>query len=153
MMCNKTTDTNINNLQIGLKCNNTLIPIYFQHKFADDISSFQKFILFGTYPISNKDKCKYTQLIENCDNSNYFKRENENKNLCRTSYSDFTTGKNQSDLCTQTYYKQIIYTINNIPLSKTNTFSENLRKINKSTNFFKQKYLKYKQKYLKFKSS
>lgn len=95
----------------GFQCEETLIPIYFDHKIADYISTFQKLLNFSTYPIeTTKDCvsiCKNFSLISNCEMiiPEIFHFSNE-KNLCNT--------KIQNDIpddytCPKTYYKTIKY--------------------------------------------
>lgn len=94
----------------GFQCEETLIPIYFDHKIADYISTFQKLLNFSTYPIKTTSDCvpicNNFSLISNCEvEIPNFYLDNE-KNLCNTIIQrdipdDYT--------CPKTYYKTIKY--------------------------------------------
>ena len=63
--------------------------------------------MFGTFPVSNEDECSYTQLINNCDNTNIFKKE-----LCYSKYVDLEKIPQYKNICPKPFYKNIIYTLN-----------------------------------------
>ena len=126
-------------------CNSNYIqiPIYFEHKIADFMSTFNTILLFGTYPVINDDDCNPQSLINdcdenissilpynkdniiNCDNMNdndgniYFKKGN----FCYKR----TIVKNENQICNNMYeedmkcpssfYKTIQYTQNNKNIS------------------------------------
>jgi hypothetical protein len=85
----------------SIQCLDTLIPIYFDHKIADHYSTFQKLLIFGTYPINNENCepiCINMSLINNCSITNI-----SNKNLCSTYIVD------DLDICPKTFYKTFKY--------------------------------------------
>ena len=133
--------------------NDDLVPIYFDHKVADAVSTFQKIILLGTYPVLNeKSKCTITSLIEECkdDNNKY------NQNYCNIKVLDlYQLNRGNNKYCINSYYKTFNYIYKNIEFKKYTDiveFSENIKKIYNDTgdvniiNNVKGGYYKY-QKY------
>jgi hypothetical protein len=125
----------------GLQCHDSISLIYFDHKIANSISIFQKFLNFGIYPVNNDDECFYTQLIKNCDNKKIF-----DSGLCKRELIDIP----YKDTCPQIWYKTLIYNIGTTTqYDKTLNICQliNTMKLFKSTT---KKYLKYKKKYLNY---
>ncbi len=142
--------------------NNDLIPIYFDHKIADAVSTFQKIILLGTYPVLNeKSKCTITSLIDECiDNNKY------DKNYCNNKELDlYQLNRTKNKYCINSYYKTFNYIYKNFEFNKyTNIveFSENIEKIYYDTGDINMinkvkggyyKYQKYKFKYNNLKNN
>lgn len=86
----------------GIQCYDNIIPIYFDHKLADGLSTFQKFLRFGTYP-NNNSKCEYESLINNCE---YIKTDSKYDNLCKKKLTDIE----DKFSCPYSYYKKLQYT-------------------------------------------
>jgi hypothetical protein len=102
----------------AFRCSTFKTLIYFDHKLADDASTFQKVLYFGSYPINgdhSPPQCEHENLIEGCEvNSkvlNYMKRIG--KNACRNyiQYGSKTWNINQNVICPKTFYKNIRYTL------------------------------------------
>ena len=89
----------------GFQCHEQLSPIYFDHKIADGASTFQKFLVFGTFPVKKNEECQYTQIINQCNNS-----EKGFKNTLCTYFID----KIESVYCPLTFYKTITYSYNQL---------------------------------------
>ena len=137
------------------QCMETMIPIYFDHKIADGLSTFQKLIYFGSYPINNYcDKsCVRSPLIKKCIDNNL-------KLAKETSFCEnFITDIDDDDTCPKTFYKKIIYNFKSdselIPNYKRKSLVDVIKYYDSIGKFsvedYKQKYLKYKNKYLKLK--
>lgn len=137
------------------QCTDTMIPIYFDHKMADGLSTFQKLIYFGIYPMNNPcDKsCVRTPLIKKCVDNNL--RINAEIPYC----INFITDISDEESCPQTFYKKIIFNFNTdrelIPDYQKKTLVDVIKYYDSIGKFlgggYKQKYLKYKIKYLKLK--
>lgn len=80
------------------------IPVYFDHKLADNKSTFQKLMRSGSFP-SDLEGCKYIPLIEGCGPDPF------NGEGC----GDNGRKENQlleEDACPKTFYKTISYSCN-----------------------------------------
>ena len=77
--------------------------IYFDHKIADAASIIQKFLYYVIYPVKNSDQCKYTQIINNCNNKESFK-----STYCSEKLNDIEF----QNSCPKTFYKTFQYSIN-----------------------------------------
>ncbi len=100
----------------AFRCSTFKTLIYFDHKLADDASTFQKVLYFGSYPINGDHSppdCEHENLIEGCEiNSkvlNYMR--NMGKNACRNyiEYGSKRWNINQNVICPKTFYKNIHY--------------------------------------------
>jgi hypothetical protein len=93
-------------------CNEKYIALYFDHKIADELSTFNKILFTGSYPIYPETTCAIHPLINGCnieDLTSIF----ENPCIKNTNYD--------IDIpCFPSFYKTIIYTINGKPVSNTN---------------------------------
>lgn len=81
----------------------TLVPIYFDHKVADEFSTFKKILFTGSYPIPDESECKVTPLINGCTF----------EGIGETDTNNCTQGdgfKNEIP-CYPTFYKGIEYTM------------------------------------------
>jgi hypothetical protein len=136
------------------QCYGDMIPIYFDHKIADGMSTFQKLLNFGSYPIQEGcTTCFRIPLIKKCIDTNI--RLNPDKSYCTDMLGDI----DDNDTCPATFYKKIIYNFATdtelIPkytkLSLVNVimYYDSIGKF--SVENYQQKYLKYKMKYLKLK--
>lgn len=104
-------------------CSKGYTPIYFDHKIADALSTFDKLLFTGAYPISKTSTvCEINPLIEGCDDivnlASLF-----SENPCKINQSL------DSDVpCFPSFYKTISYTINDTVLKNKNIifFLENL---------------------------
>jgi len=89
----------------SLQCYNTIIPIYFDHKIADGISSFQKILYFGSIPTTNKNNCNDIPLITGCENKVdkiTFYGKKLSKNHCFNTIIDIE----DNESCPETFYKR-----------------------------------------------
>ena len=117
------------NKVISIQCYSNIIPIYFDHKLADGLSTFQKLLRFGTYPLNKTNECITTSLIKNCEVP-ISDEENDFSNVCNTFIIDIPYNKS----CPSTFYKNIEYTYKQKPLIKKkdkfndNTIEESLNK-------------------------
>lgn len=102
----------------AFRCSTFKTLIYFDHKLADDASTFQKVLYFGSYPINGErapPACEHENLIEGCEISskvlNYMR--NIGKNACRDyiQYGRKVWNINQNVICPKTFYKNILYTL------------------------------------------
>lgn len=85
-------------------CNMAYTPIYFDHKIADELSTFNKLLFTGSYPTTSV--CEINPLIHGCTNL----AELETlfgKNPCTTNYT-----LDSEVPCFPSFYKTILYTIN-----------------------------------------
>ncbi len=81
-------------------CYDSLIPIYFDHKVADGISTFQKFLRLGEHPTANDND--FESMLENCDVTEELK----------TKYKiDKRMYVSPEDECPKTFYKKLEYTL------------------------------------------
>jgi hypothetical protein len=98
---------------IAFMCYSSIIPIYFDHKVADAVSTFQKFLRFGSYPTDNDDKntCIYESIINNCTPITE-EIKSVRENMCITGYY-----VDDEDECPDTFYKPLIYTFKGRPIS------------------------------------
>ena len=85
-------------------CNMSYTPIYFDHKIADELSTFNKLLFTGSYPTTSV--CKINPLIRGCTDivelESFF-----GKNPCTTNYT-----LDSEVPCFPSFYKTIVYTIN-----------------------------------------
>jgi len=85
-------------------CNMAYTPIYFDHKIADELSTFNKLLFTGSYPTTSV--CEINPLIHGCINiaeiELFF-----GKNPCTTNYT-----LDSEVPCFPSFYKTIVYTIN-----------------------------------------
>jgi len=106
-----------------LQCNYNIIPIYFDHKVADALSTFQKFLRFGIYPINYDAECEHESIINNCeppiDTYTY-------KNMCKDYLHDIPS----EFVCPIPYYKTIIYEYKEYIFRLNLSLEENLKKYN-----------------------
>lgn len=111
----------------GFQCQYTQIPIYFDHKIADSVSTLNKLLYFGTYPIEESNilqnpytleyyrcqpKCILTSLINNCDSNMCISITGVQKSdYCSKKIIDPPYNK----ICPQTFYKFIKYSFPSPP--------------------------------------
>ena len=85
-------------------CNMAYTPIYFDHKIADELSTFNKLLFTGSYPTTSV--CEINPLIHGCNDivmlESFF-----GKNPCTTNYT-----LDSEVPCFPSFYKTILYTIN-----------------------------------------
>lgn len=121
------------------QCYEDSIPVYFDHKIADGVSTLQKLLYYGIYPIEIPDEdefnydfqninlqqptvnvnenkciatCVLTPLIDICAKNNITQANNTNYcNIMITDIDDDIT-------CPITYYKTIQYTVKNENIDK-----------------------------------
>ena len=153
-------------------CHETIIPIYFDHKIADGLSVFQKFLYFGSRYTKNNNY-NIVPLIKNCaflNKANYLKNKFGFENGFNFMSGMFTDIEDEYS-CPQTYYKQIKYEFPNIPAPcnyKKHTLvslifyyishcpesnNSKKKKIKLQGGFYENKYLKYKNKYIELKKT
>jgi hypothetical protein len=114
--------------RIACSCNTKYVPIYFDHKIADELSTFNKLLFTGSYPIdknSTNTNCEINPLINGCEN-NLEELSKIFGNPCIESAS-----LDSEIPCFVTFYKTILYTFNNIKINSDN--DENIVEI--LTNF------------------
>lgn len=117
-----------NSIQKGimaLRCASFKTLIYFDHKLADDASTFQKVLYFGSYPINStnsngkKKPCIQESLITNCSiNPEVLSQmEQSSQNSCRNYIQSGSKMWNidQKYVCPPTFYKNIEYTFCKVP--------------------------------------
>ena len=98
-------------INMGRKaCNCSLqhIPIYFDHKIADSLSTFDKLLFTGSYP-TRSSECEITPLIGGCDDIEELKKL----------FPDSCTEEGTLDSevpCYPAFYKKISYTFHGTPL-------------------------------------
>jgi len=85
------------------------VAIYFDHKVADELSTFKKILFTGAYPVVNETDCNKNTLISGCENEKIDFKCNSQL------YIDYELS------CYPSFYKTIKYTINgkNIKTSKS----------------------------------
>lgn len=102
----------------AFRCSAFKTLIYFDHKLADDYSTFQKILYFGSYPINNNKNtppCEHESLIQGCsihpDLLQYM--NTTEKNACRNyiQYDSKVGNISQDYICPKTFYKHIQYTL------------------------------------------
>lgn len=150
----------------SFQCYESIIPIYFDHKIADGVSTFQKLIYFGIYPIEQTNPechpiCKRTPLIKKClKHNNEIDSEYNNEKVPQYNYCHFGMVDMEDEYaCPMTFYKEIIYNLSDddvIPkydklniVTLTKYYVDTGRILTGES--FREKYLKYKTKYLKLK--
>jgi len=87
---------------------NQLVPVYFDHKVADEFSTFKKILFTGSYPIVIGQECEITPLISGC--------ENEDTSEFTTNNCTNGEGFKEEIPCYPTFYKTIQYIINGKPI-------------------------------------
>ena len=98
------------------QCHLEMIPIYFDHKIADGMSTFQKLLYFGVYPtdcteVNDEDcarRCSTTPLFKKCIDKNIQTDtiiNPGNNTACKNMFTDL----NDTYACPSTFYKNIIY--------------------------------------------
>ena len=111
--------------------------IYFDHKLADEVSTFQKVLYFGSYPINTNENspyvsysakkklpaCEHESLIQGCSIPSKVldSMAESHDNACRDyiQYGSKQWNINQRVICPKTFYKGISYTFSvNIILDK-----------------------------------
>lgn len=118
-------DSNIQKGVWAFRCAKFKTLIYFDHKLADDASTFQKVLFFGSYPINTKKNdgsfrikerlpvCEYESLIQGCSINkkvlNNFKRMGVNACRNYVQYGSKKWNIDQDVICPKTFYKQISY--------------------------------------------
>jgi len=85
-------------------CNMAYTPIYFDHKIADELSTFNKLLFTGSYPTTSV--CEINPLIHGC-NDIVMLETLFGKNPCTTNYT-----LDSEVPCFPSFYKTILYTIN-----------------------------------------
>lgn len=86
------------------ECSSSYIAIYFDHKLADELSTFKKVILTGAYPVKDEGDCSINPLINGCSKSEITEALPGYK--CNRPYSF------DAELdCYIPYYKTIVYTV------------------------------------------
>jgi hypothetical protein len=86
------------------QCSTDYIAIYFDHKLADELSTFKKVILTGAYPVKDESDCRITPLINGCSVSEITQSLPGYK--CNRVYNF-----DEEFDCYTPYYKTIVYTI------------------------------------------
>jgi hypothetical protein len=85
-------------------CSVQYTPIYFDHKIADEVSTFNKVLFTGAYPINTGGICEINPLIGGCDNIPQI-QSLFGKNPCAT-----TITLDSEVPCFPSFYKTISYT-------------------------------------------
>ena len=110
----------------AFQCSHFKTLIYFDHKLADDVSTFQKILFFGAYPINTKYRdarfprkqnrrpvCEYEPLIQGCSIDPRIQRflQSENSNACRDYIQIGAKPWNIDEkvICPKPFYKRISY--------------------------------------------
>ncbi len=133
----------------AFRCNGRKVLIYFDHKLADDISTFQKVLYFGSYPVNNDKPCEAESLITGCQPAQELQSwmNQTGINSCRN-YIESKGAKesnlDQRYICPPTFYKQIDYTAYGNQLDTSIAFEENIFRSQKiySTNSNERKQAK-----------
>jgi hypothetical protein len=86
------------------ECSTSYIAIYFDHKLADELSTFKKVILTGSYPVKDEADCRINPLINGYSETEITQALIGYK--CNRPYS-FDTELD----CYTPYYKTIVYTV------------------------------------------
>lgn len=119
--------------QLGFKsfqCHEVITPIYFDHKVADWLSTFQKLIYFGSYPTTQK--CDFLPLINGIHLNEELEIEKMYKKFhCHILIQDMEetfpstyTGEKKY----RTFYKNIKYVSNGINLDNNNNIVDEIVK-------------------------
>ncbi len=104
--------------KMAFHCYESAIPIYFDHKIADAVSTYDKFLNLGTYPSNNED-CTLQRVITNCKGLPISEVVAKNKYKCNDgSYVD------EEDSCLKTFYKDIKYTLNGESIDKNQNVNQ-----------------------------
>jgi hypothetical protein len=128
-------------------CSAKYTPIYFDHKIADELSTFNKLLFTGSYPIpTNTNTCEINPLINGCIDISNLKSLFTDNPCVNNSTLDSEVP------CFPSFYKTISYTINgNVMDNNENIVSllirttggknkrSNPRKTNKKLNSSKKK--------------
>lgn len=108
----------------AFRCNSNLIPIYFDHKLADALSTFPSVLRFGTYPYTENDsleRCELQPLIRGCA----IPADMSNRNR-RTWCTSPPTGIPDEIACPPTFYKGITYTSMGQPIAANESAIEHI---------------------------
>jgi len=100
-----TYDHIIQSKQIPFQCEPGKIPVYFDHKVADSVSSFGKILLTGSHPVKAGEICEYIPLIGGIDST----FETLLNKPCSTKYLDFNKILDRTQTYTKfpkTFYKR-----------------------------------------------
>ncbi len=155
----------------SFQCYEGQSPVYFDHKIADGLSTFQKLLTFGIYPIV-KDRadcvpeCNINNLINGCGEieSSW---SSENIDIFKTYCEKKIIDLDESLVCPQVWYKQADF-YNDYPhfseIDKGSSYNKKglvqiIKEINNTYgqveqiggSIYKLKYQKYKEKYLALK--
>ena len=103
MFDSKTSDQYFKMGRKACHCNSEYTPIYFDHKIADELSTFHKLLFTGAYPIKDAH-CEITPLIHGCSDIDELQR------LFKTPCIHDSTLDSEVP-CFPSFYKTISYTI------------------------------------------
>ena len=132
-LCNYNDFSNDTNLQLGttsFQCYDFLTPIYFDHKVADNISTFQKLIYFGSYPTTKK--CEFLPLI----NGEHINEELEIEKMYKKFHCHYFIDNMEEKFPStytgekkyKTFYKNIIYKSNGKKIDDNNNIVDEIIK-------------------------
>jgi hypothetical protein len=114
-------DPKFKNGQNACSCEENYTALYFDHKIADELSTFNKLLFTGSYPINPTilKNCKITPLINGCsveDITDIFNVSNSFENPCLRGMTL------DSDIpCFPSFYKTIKYTIDHEEVNNDNS--------------------------------
>ena len=94
-------------------CSRNYTAIYFDHKLADELSTFKKLILTGSYPVDDETNCKITPLIHGCTKEEIITSAPGYK--CNRGYTF-----DEELACYTPFYKTIVYNVRNVRRSIIN---------------------------------
>lgn len=103
--------------RVACSCSTKYIPIYFDHKIADELSTFNKILFTGSYPIDKNiinNSCEINPLINGCTNS-----VDELSKIFDNPCIESVTLDSEIP-CFPTFYKTILYTFNNKVINNKN---------------------------------
>ena len=89
-----------------------MVPIYFDHKIADNVSFLQKFVYFGILPHFDETPTKIFPLIPKCEKNNINVFDDlmvENIDLFKEYLIDIADLVEVDKTCPKTYYKNKSY--------------------------------------------
>ena len=95
----------------AFQCYDSIIPVYFDHKVADGVSTFQKILHFGSFPTTDRESCKNIPLIQGCENA-IENAKGESAFLDGLHCFANVTDIDDEDTCPLTFYKRFCYTYN-----------------------------------------
>lgn len=148
----------------GYQCHEVMIPIYFDHKIADCMSTFQKLLFFGSYPVIKPNLCERIPLFKKCIEKN----TDIYNGIPFCTQTLFYINEAKNNVCPKTFYKSIIYNFKEddemVPDYEKKTLTSLIKYYDTKNKFIdrknsqdnsqdnsqklKQKYIKYKIKYL-----